>query len=291
VHLVINLDKPKGITSQEAVTKVKRLFKAKKAGHAGTLDPIATGVLLVCLNEATKITRFLSDLDKEYVATLKLGECTDTLDAEGRVTERVEDFSISEEEIEGALENFKGVITQTPPMYSALKVGGKPLYELARRGHVMERPSRAVRINEISLLRYEPPFLELRISCSKGTYIRSLGDDIGRTLGVGAHTTELRRTKTGGFRAEDSARLEELPGKPGAEHSVDSSLGHLKEVVITGGDLSRALHGNPVPCDEPGLYSPGEYLRLKDPEGGLFAIGLASGERIMVERLLYIDKS
>jgi tRNA pseudouridine55 synthase len=291
VHLVINLDKPKGITSQEAVTKVKRLYRAKKAGHAGTLDPIATGVLLICLNEATKITRFLSDLDKEYAATLKLGERTETLDAEGEVVERVEGFSISEAEIRGVLESFKGVITQTPPMYSAVKVGGKPLYKLARKGQVTERPSRSVRINEITLLRYEPPFLELRISCSKGTYIRSLADDIGRALGVGAHVTGLQRTRTGGFRVEDSAQLGELPGKACSEHSVDASLGHLKEVVISGGDLPRALHGNPVPCDEPDLYRPGEYLRLRDPEGGLFGIGRASGERIMVERLLYIEKA
>lgn len=291
MHLVINLDKPKGITSQEAVTKVKRLYRAKKAGHAGTLDPIATGVLLICLNEATKVTRFLSDMDKEYVATLKLGERTDTLDAEGQVVERVEDFSISEGQIMGALERFKGVITQTPPMYSAVKVGGRPLYKLARKGHVLERPPRAVRINEIALLRYEPPFLELRISCSKGTYIRSLGDDIGRALGVGAHVTGLRRTRIGGFRVEDAARLDELPGKPGSELSVDDSLGHLKEVVISGADLPRALHGNPLPCDEPDLFYPGEYLRLRDPEGGLFAIGRASGDRIMVERLLYIEKA
>jgi tRNA pseudouridine55 synthase len=291
VHLVINVDKPKGITSQEAVTKVKRLFRARKAGHAGTLDPIATGVLLVCLNEATKITRFLSDLDKEYVATLKLGERTDTLDAEGKVIEKVEDFSVSEEQIRNVLEGFKGIISQKPPMYSALKVQGKPLYKLARKGHVLERPERTVRIEELSVLRYEPPFLELRVSCSKGTYIRSLGDDIGRALGVGAHITELRRTRTGSFRAEDSARLEELPDKGESRHSVDSSLGHLEEVVLSGGDLTRALHGNPVPCHEPGRFSPDEYVRLKDREGRLFAIGRASGDRIRVERLLYIDEA
>jgi tRNA pseudouridine55 synthase len=286
MHLVINLDKPKGLTSQEAVTKVKRIFRAKKAGHAGTLDPIATGVLLVCLGEATKITSFLSDLEKEYVATLKLGERTDTLDAEGKIIEKVEGFTIRESAIEDVLSRFKGEIRQTPPMYSALKVSGRPLYELARRGIVLERAPRTVLIKELETIGYEPPLLKLRVVCSKGTYIRSLADDIGLALGVGAHVAELRRTRIGIFSSDNSAAMEELPHKQSALHPVDSALRHLRDVVLSESEYSLASHGNPLALR--GDFGEGERLRLKDPSGALFALGIAAGERIKIERLLHL---
>ena len=201
MHAVVNLDKPAGLTSRTAMVLAQRALGAKRAGHAGTLDPLATGVLLVCLDEATKISGYLLDLEKEYTATLKLGERTDTLDAEGTVVERVEDFSVTESQVEKVLEKFRGGIEQVPPMYSALKRSGTPLYKLARKGITVERPPRKVRISELELTGFAPPLLELRITCSKGTYIRTLADDIGADLGMGAHVTALRRLRIGHFRA------------------------------------------------------------------------------------------
>jgi tRNA pseudouridine55 synthase len=291
--LVLNLDKPKGITSQEAVTRVKRLFRAKKAGHAGTLDPMATGVLIICLNEATKITRFLSDLDKEYLAELRLGQRTDTYDAEGRVVEKVEGFSVEEEEVRKALEAFRGEITQLPPMYSAVKVSGRPLYKLARKGLTAEVPERKVFVSALSLTRFDPPWVELRVSCSKGTYIRTLADDIGRALGTGAHVTALRRLRIGDFTERESAPLEEIVDKPSARRSIDTSLAHLRQAVLKDDDYARALNGRPVPLtglEVPGEapYPPGSYVRLKDPGGRLFAVGLVAETEIKIERLLHI---
>lgn len=292
--LVLNLDKPKGITSQEAVTRVKRLFKAKKAGHAGTLDPIATGVLIVCLNEATKITRFLSDLDKEYAAELRLGERTDTYDSEGRVTEKIEGFSVEEQEVREALDAFRGEITQLPPMYSAVKVSGRPLYKLARKGLTAEVPERKVFVSALSLTRFDPPFVGLRVSCSKGTYIRTLADDIGRALGTGAHVTALRRVRIGDFMEEDSAPLQEIVDSASARRSIDESLGHLGEAVLEEDDYAGALNGRPIAIkavEAPGAggpYCPGRYLRLKNPRGRLFAVGLVAEAEIKIERLLHI---
>ncbi len=294
MNILVNLHKVNGITSHDAVTAVKKLFKVKKAGHAGTLDPIATGVMLVCLNEATKITGLLSDLDKEYIMTAKLGECTDTFDSEGKVTKRFENGDLSSrvqsKDIQKVIQNFIGEIEQIPPMYSAIKLSGQPLYKLARRGIEVERKPRMVTVKEIEIKEYEPPFLKLRISCSKGTYIRSLCNDIGEALGVGAYITELRRTRTGNFKIEDSALIEELPDKVSALHSVDASLKHLPEIILAGSDVKRAKNGNPVSpipyshfASEDGRRG---FIRLKDPEGRLFGIGRISKDLIKIERLL-----
>jgi tRNA pseudouridine55 synthase len=291
MHAVVILDKPKGITSQEAVNVVKKHFGVGKAGHAGALDPIATGVLLVCVGEATKITRFLSDLDKEYLATLKLGERTDTYDAEGKIIEKKEDFSVTEAQINSVLERFKGTIKQMPPMYSAVKVSGKPLYKLARRGIVVERKERTVQIYELSVTKLELPFLQFRVSCSKGTYIRSLCDDIGSALGTGAHMTELRRIKIGKFRIEDAATPEELAQKKNAICSIDAALEHLKDIILTSKDFSLISNGTTVIYKGAEKFSYGEYLRLKDPEGRLFGIGVVSDNRIKPERLFHLPKT
>lgn len=288
---MINLDKPRGITSHEAVTRVKRLFGIKKAGHAGTLDPLATGVLLVCTGEATKISRFLMDLGKEYVATMKFGERTDTLDADGKVVETDEGFSFGPREVEEALSRFRGVIRQRPPMYSALKVGGKPLYKLARKGEEVERAEREVNIHSIEAEKFSPPFLRFRVSCSRGTYIRVLVDDIGRALGTVAHMTELRRTRIGGFGVEDSAGLEELPGRESAAVSVDSALSHLREAVLFEGDYPHALNGRPFGALAYDVVGQAEGLRLKDPGGRLFAIGVVSGEMIKIDRILHLNQA
>jgi len=294
MNSVINIDKPEGITSQQAVSTVRKALGAKKAGHAGTLDPIATGVLLVCLGEATKITRFLSDLDKEYIAVMKLGERTTTYDSEGEVIQRVEDFSFDRADIEQVLEGFRGTIYQIPPMYSAVKMNGKPLYKLARKGITVQRPPRMVVISRIEVLGFDPPFLEIRVSCSKGTYIRTLCHDIGEALGVGAHVTALKRTRIGDFRVEDSATIEDIkdPLRRGvlpAMHGIDSALKHLAEIVLSGADFVRARQGLSVRCPDRGPS--GRYIRLKDPSGRLFAIGRIENCSIKIERILNLSSN
>lgn len=291
VHAVVNLDKPRGITSQEAVTRTKRISGAGKAGHAGTLDPIATGVLLVCLGEATKASRFLMDLPKEYLAVMKFGERTDTLDADGAVVERDEGFSFGQGEAERALGLFRGKIRQRPPMYSALKVSGRPLYKLARKGVEVERPEREVEIHSLELERLSLPFMRFRAVCSRGTYIRTLIDDIGRALGTVAHMTELRRLGVGRFRAEDAATLDELPGKEGAFHTVDGALSHLGEAVLSEKDFASALTGRAVKKKDYGPLEEGRYMRLKSPAGELFAIGVVREEEIRIERVLHIGSA
>lgn len=287
MHFVINLDKPAGITSQEAVIKVKKIYKAKKAGHAGTLDPLATGVLIVCLNEATKAAGYLTGLDKEYRATLKLGERTDTYDAEGRVIERKEVPAIDDKIIRAVLDGFTGEILQTPPMYSAIKVSGTPLYRLARKGIVTERLPRKARIDRLDVAGFSPPCLDIVVSCASGTYIRSLAEDIGLALGTGAHVTALRRTRVGNFSVSDSATFDELPGKKEAVLSLDDAIGHLKEVPLEGRTLALAIHGTAV--SRPAHIAPGECLRLKDDHGRLFAIGIANHDEIKVQRIFHIE--
>jgi tRNA pseudouridine55 synthase len=298
MNCIINLNKPKGITSHQAVEKVRRTLGVKKAGHAGTLDPLATGVLLVCVGEGTKVVRFLSDLDKEYVAVVKLGEKTDTFDSEGEVTERSGGFSLEKEDIEKVLPGFLGAIEQIPPMFSAVKMGGKPLYKLARKGITVERQKRPVTVHRIEITGFGLPYFEMRVLCSKGTYIRSLCNDIGEALGVGAHMTGLTRTRTGDFRIEDSMALSDL-GKPGCPTgpeiavnsksviSIDGALGHLRGITLTEKEFRRAKNG--LPPESPVLpHLPEEYVRLKDPSGSLFAIGKVTHGAIRVERVLHI---
>lgn len=297
--LVINLDKPKGMTSQEAVTAVKRLFHAKKAGHAGTLDPIATGILLICLNEATKITRFLTDLDKEYIARIKLGERTDTLDSEGKVIERAENLSVTREQIMRVLNRFVGEIEQTPPMYSAIKMDGEPLYRLARKGVTVERQKRRVRIYRIDLLGFETPFIDIRVSCSKGTYIRSLCSDIGDALMVGGHIVELRRVASGSFRVTDSItlndlryKLERVGLKPAvcdlkSVLTIDVALRDMEEVFLHDRDVWKAKNGIALRLTK-NLKAARGYVRLKDADGSLFGIGRVEGDLIKIERILHL---
>lgn len=307
LNVVINLNKPEGISSRQAVTKVKRLFGAKKAGHAGTLDPLATGVLVVCLNEATKITRFLMDLDKEYAVRLKLGESTDTFDSTGKTLEQKDYQGTRESDIRGIMPAFQGRIRQTPPMYSAIKMQGQTLYKLARKGITLDVPEREVTISGIDIITFDPPFLELIISCSKGTYIRSFCNDLGNALGVGAHMTALKRTKVGIFGIEEAVSIEQLTARQTLSfHSIDESISHLKEIILEPESYRKAKNGVPIdkPIDyatdfvsnsniPPSQLSGGfkgelktDYVRLKSPEHFLFGIGKIEGDMIKIERLL-----
>lgn len=206
---VFLLDKPQGLSSNDILQKVKRIYQANKAGHTGALDPLATGMLPICLGEATKFSQFLLDADKRYVVTAKLGERTDTSDAEGQIVES-RPVKVKTDEILTALSHFRGEQMQVPTMFSALKHQGKPLYEYARAGLTVEREARPITIFELNFIAYEAPYLTLEVHCSKGTYIRTLVDDLGEHLGCGAHVTVLRRTAVADYPADKMLTWEQL---------------------------------------------------------------------------------
>jgi tRNA pseudouridine55 synthase len=244
------LDKPAGISSNAALQEAKRLYRARKAGHAGTLDPLASGLLPVLFGEATKFAGPLLDAPKHYVARVKLGETTATGDAEGAVLER-RSVDIADSEIDAVLARFRGAIRQVPPMYSALKHQGRPLYELAREGKSVERRPREVEIHELQLLCRAPNELELRVRCSKGTYVRTLAEDIGAALGVGAHLAALRRTATGTLRVEDATTLDGLERMEEAERDarlldLPGLLQNLPRAQLEPGREARFRNGQAV---------------------------------------------
>ena len=235
---IVVLDKANGLSSNAALQEVKRLYEANKAGHAGSLDPLATGVLPVCLGEATKVSQFLLDSDKCYRARIKLGIRTDTGDSEGSIIERNAGISVSRKAIERALTKFKGEIEQVPPMHSAIKMNGVPLYKLARKGIAVERKPRLVTLYQVCLLEFVNSELELEISCSKGTYIRTIADDLGQELGCGAHVIELRRTQAGVFTEKDSISAEELA----LEKEKNRGLDKIDQFLIP---MDRAIQDLP----------------------------------------------
>ena len=222
---IIIVDKPQGKTSHDIVYAIRRLTGIKKVGHTGTLDPMATGVLPICIGSATKVADMLTLSDKAYTAEFVLGKTTDTLDAEGEILTETE-VNVTGDEICAAIMSFVGEIEQIPPMYSAIKQNGKKLYELARQGIEVERKPRKVTINSIDILEINGKTVTIDVSCSKGTYIRTLCADIGEKLGVGAYMTKLRRTKTGIFDISESHTLEELG-------TLKKETGTLKQVLIT----------------------------------------------------------
>ena len=247
---VLLLDKPIGLTSNDALQKARRLFSAAKGGHTGTLDPLATGLLPLCFGEATKFSADLLDADKTYEAELKLGVTTDSGDAEGQIIATVA-VDVEKDAIFKVLPQFVGDIAQVPPMHSALKRNGRPLYELARKGIEVEREARAVTIHAIELLAFSGDRVTLRVSCSKGTYIRVLAADIGAALGCGAHLVGLRRTRVGDLDLARSVTLAELEsmdeaGRAGRLQPVDALLHSLPLLNLDGAAAERFRHGNPV---------------------------------------------
>ena len=285
---VLLLDKPIGFTSNDALQKARRLFSAAKGGHTGTLDPLATGLLPLCFGKATKFSADLLDADKTYEAVLKLGVTTDTSDAEGQVTATAP-VNVALADIAPVLASFTGPIAQIPPMHSALKRDGRPLYELARQGIEVEREARAVTIYSIDLLAFAGDSLSLRVACSKGTYIRVLAADIGAMLGCGAHLTALRRTRVGDLDLDGAvtlAELEELDeaGRMAHLKPVDALLHTLPVVVVEGEAAQRFSHGNPVdlPAGLSGkirVYANGRLIGIGEP---------GSGERLWPKRLVQL---
>ncbi|MFC1684203.1 tRNA pseudouridine(55) synthase TruB [Pseudomonadota bacterium] len=278
VQGILLLDKPMGITSNAALQQVKRLFNARKAGHTGSLDPLANGLLPICLGGATKISAFLLDADKHYRVRIQLGVTTTTADAEGEVLETRSAEGISEQDIQGVLGRFSGEIQQLPPMYSALKHKGERLYKLARQGIEVEREPRPVTIHSLQFVEAELPEFELDVHCSKGTYVRTLAEDIGEALGCGGHVVALRRTGVGPFDTEGWVDMETLEAK--AEEGfdaldklllpIDSAIGHWPEVRLTADTAYYLRMGQPVMVPR----APTEgWVRLYEGEGAFIGVG------------------
>ena len=262
---VLLLDKPVGLSSNDALIRAKRVMNAKKAGHTGTLDPFATGLLPLCFGEATKFSQDLLEADKTYDATVHLGIMTTTGDTEGEAIETLP-VDVTIEQIEAALARFRGPILQVPPMYSALKRDGKALYEYARAGITLERDARPVTIHGLELIAYDAPMLKIRVTCSKGTYVRVLGEDIGAALGCGAHLNALRRIQVGALTAETMISLEDLQAH--AEPlsllaPVDALLSTFPAVELTPELGKRFLNGQRLALGKEEVLVPAEPGRVR----------------------------
>jgi tRNA pseudouridine55 synthase len=282
---ILVLDKPAGMTSNGALQIVKSLYYAAKAGHTGSLDPLATGVLPICFGEATKFSQFLLDSDKAYHTTIVLGVATDSGDADGQVIAEHDASGLEQARLEEALEQFRGAIKQVPSMFSAIKVNGQPLYKLARQGKEIEREARDVNVYELQLLAYRPgkqAEVDLSIRCSKGTYIRSIAEDLGKILGCGGHVSVLRRTEVGPYLMSDAVTLDRLQGlRDNREFTLlddfilplSSALGHLPEVALTENAGFYIRQGQPV-------------LVPHMPTQGMVRISMESGEFLGVGEIL-----
>ncbi|PWF49164.1 tRNA pseudouridine(55) synthase TruB [Massilia glaciei] len=287
---VLLLDKPVGLSSNDALIKAKRVLNAKKAGHTGTLDPFATGLLPLCFGEATKFSQDLLEADKTYDTTVHLGINTNTGDTEGEVV-LTRDVDVTQEQIEAALVQFRGPILQVPPMYSALKRDGKAYYEYAREGIVLEREARPVTIHKLEFVSYEAPFLKLSVTCSKGTYIRVLGEDIGNALGCGAHLNALRRTQVGALTVEGMVTLETLQANaaPLAMLApVDALLSSFPAIELTEELAKRFLQGQRLALGKEDVVVPAEQGRARIyHDGRLLGTGILQEYAILApERLI-----
>lgn len=293
VNGILLLDKPLGYSSNQALQKVKWLFQAAKAGHTGTLDPLATGLLPICLGEATKFAQQVTDANKTYVAKIKLGVKTTTGDAEGEVVS-TKPVNVSDSEFEQACQQFLGEISQVPPMYSALKHEGKALYEYARAGIEIERPARQVTIQHIAVNTRSGCDAEITVVCSKGTYIRTLAEDIGATLGCDAHLTGLRRTETAGYMMADAITIEALEALSTEEKDalllpVDSAISALPKVMIDADSTVYFRQGQAI--WQPG-HTPEGDLRVYEEDGLFLGVGkLLDDGKITPKRLVNLQKS
>jgi len=288
LHGVLIVNKPDGWTSHDVVKRVRTVLGIQKVGHAGTLDPHATGVLPVLIGKGTKIAQYLLDWDKEYAAILQLGQATDTQDAWGKVLEEKSFEAVSEADVRAAFLGFQGAIQQVPPMYSAVKVGGQPLYKKARKGQTVERQAKTVVIQELEIQRVAIPEVSFRVACSKGTYVRTLCADIGDRLGVGGHLKWLQRRRVGPFHLDQAVDMDslndgvELSRFETAWWSLDQVLEEFPAVCVSGDDARKVLHGNAIPwnrikwADEKatlGASTGNMRVRVKNQDGSLLALG------------------
>jgi len=273
---ILNLDKPQGLTSHDAVARVRAVARQRRVGHAGTLDPLATGVLVVCLGRATRLAEYLMASPKQYRAHVRLGIATTSYDAAGQVVAE-RPVMVSREQVEAALEGFRGAILQVPPMVSALKRGGRRLYELARQGIEVERAPRPVEIYSLELVAWTPPDLVLEVTCSPGTYIRSLAHDLGQALGCGAHVTGLVRLASGDFRLEDALPLAELTAErlPSALLPLDAGLSRYPALYLDEAAARAVRLGQALPAES----AAASVARAYGPDGALLAMMAYSAGR------------
>lgn len=273
----LNVHKPEGPTSHDVVARIRRHTGVRRVGHGGTLDPFATGVLVVCLGKATRLAEFLIGSPKEYRAVVELGRSTDTYDRTGQVTGERDPSGISREQVEDALGLFRGKVLQTPPPFSALKKGGVPLHRLARAGQMVRPDPREVEIARLDLVAWDPPRLTLEVTCSAGTYIRSLAHDLGQALRCGAHLVDLVRLRSGRFRLEEAVPLEAILAAgpdvwPQWLLPLEVAVEHLPQVDLDAEEVRRLSQGQPVPAGEARTAQPGDLARGHGPEGGLVAL-------------------
>jgi tRNA pseudouridine55 synthase len=280
---ILNFNKPRGLTSFSAIGPVRNGTGQRRVGHAGTLDPLADGVLLICVGAATRVIEYLMDLPKVYRATVHLGIETDTYDAEGKVV-ATHDVDVSEDAVREALGRFVGEIDPQPPAYSAVKVGGRPAYQLARRGEELDLRPRRVMVYRIDLLRFAPPEIEIEVECGRGTYVRSLAHDLGQALGCGAHLALLTRTRVGPFRIEDSADESALAAAfadgtwPDLLQPIDCALMHMPALTVPIEDEKDLRHGQSAHVDDEaalqaaGPLSDGLLVRGYAEDGSLIGI-------------------
>jgi tRNA pseudouridine55 synthase len=276
---VLNINKPSGVTSHDVVGSVRKILREKRVGHTGTLDPLATGVLVLCTGRATRIARYLEAGEKEYRAIMRLGVTTDTLDADGLIRETKTYTPPGRQKINEVLQGFTGSIMQRPPAYSAVKVAGVPSYKLAREGRAELLKPRPVTISRIELTAYEDPLVSLSVRCSKGLYIRTLCAEIGDALGMGAHLTGLERTRSGRFSIDRAITLDQLQTMMTAGNgqeavtSIDDALAAFPAVPVSEAETVRVLHGNQICCPLSFTNIASDHVRLHSPAGRL--LGLA----------------
>lgn len=283
---ILNLLKPPGMTAHDVVNFVRRVTGVRKVGHTGTLDPGVAGVLPICVGRATRLAEYIAGEDKAYRAEITFGTTTSTQDSFGEVTGQQDASHLRRGDVAYVLTRFQGEIQQVPPMVSAVKVGGKRLYQLAREGLEVERPARTVQIHRLQLLDFRPgpqPVAFVDVVCSKGTYIRTLAADIGAALKVGAHMSYLVRTRSGSFTLEEAATLEELAAGQAPLLSPARALGSMPQVVVSGASAQRLMHGvAPALCT---AHAPGTILALVDEAGELLAMAEASAEGIKLRKV------
>jgi tRNA pseudouridine55 synthase len=285
---VLNIDKPSGITSHDVVNRIRKLSGIRRVGHAGTLDPLATGVLLLCLARATRLTEYLVGQSKSYVATVRLGQVTDTYDADGEIVAQ-NAVHVSPSDIEQALPQFRGRIQQKAPIYSAIKRGGQPLYKLARQGKDVEPPLREVTIYNLQLLAWEEPSLQLKVVCSAGTYIRALAHDLGEVLGCGGHITALRRTAVGNFSVDQAIPLADLAEDDWTQHlqPSDTAVQHLPRLDLSLQDAQRVQFGQRLPRHEDHPHA--SLVRLYEPDGQFLGVATARENTWQPHKVFLLD--
>ena len=284
---ILNINKPGGETSFGVVAAVRRLAGERRVGHAGTLDPEATGVLPVCIGEGTRVVQFLAEATKAYRADIELGVATDTYDASGRVTQRGDPSGVGREQVKSALASFCGLIQQTPPMYSAVKHQGKRLYQLARAGIEVERKSRPTRIYRLELTDWQPPVVTIEVACGKGTYIRSLAHDLGQTLGCGANLKRLVRLRYGFFDIEDAVSLPQLEDAfcygywQRYLYPIDVVLLHWAAMIVSDDMGQMIRNGRPLVLEssQPSMASPESRCRVYTLDGCFLAVLRFNKER------------